>query len=112
MKIALISDSHGNLPAFNAALDDIKKERCDEIICTGDVVNLFKESLQIWQTLTHLNIPILRGNHEDYIVRYSLEKEQPHWSKTHMRPIKLVAKQLGEGIANKVAKLPISLIKS
>lgn len=38
MKIALISDIHGNLEALNATMNDIKKRNVDKIFCLGDIV--------------------------------------------------------------------------
>lgn len=37
MKIAVISDIHGNIQALEAVLDDIKKESCNKIYCLGDL---------------------------------------------------------------------------
>ena len=36
MKIAVISDIHGNLEALEAVMESIKKERCDKIFALGD----------------------------------------------------------------------------
>jgi predicted phosphodiesterase len=38
MRIALLSDVHGNLPAFRAVLDDVDSQSADEIWCLGDLV--------------------------------------------------------------------------
>jgi len=38
MKIAVISDIHGNLPALKLALKNIEKENCDTIYCLGDLI--------------------------------------------------------------------------
>ena len=38
MLIALLSDVHGNRPAFEAVLDDVDSEGADEIWCLGDLV--------------------------------------------------------------------------
>ena len=38
MKIAIISDIHGNLEALKATLKDIEKRKVDEIICLGDII--------------------------------------------------------------------------
>ena len=37
-RIALVSDVHGNLPAFKAVLEDAKDEKVDEVWCLGDLV--------------------------------------------------------------------------
>ena len=38
MRIALISDVHGNLPAFRAVLEDVQAQAPDEVWCLGDLV--------------------------------------------------------------------------
>jgi predicted phosphodiesterase len=38
VRVAILSDVHGNLPAFQAVVDDIKKEGVDAIWCLGDLV--------------------------------------------------------------------------
>ena len=36
MKIAVISDIHGNMEALEAVMDDIKKQDCEKIFVLGD----------------------------------------------------------------------------
>ena len=38
MKIAIISDIHGNLEALKATIKDIEKRKVDKIICLGDII--------------------------------------------------------------------------
>lgn len=38
MKIAIISDIHGNLEVLKATLKDINKKQVDKIICLGDTI--------------------------------------------------------------------------
>ncbi|HEY7455194.1 MAG TPA: metallophosphoesterase family protein [Thermoleophilaceae bacterium] len=38
MRIALLSDVHGNLPALEAVLADVEGEQVDEVWCLGDLV--------------------------------------------------------------------------
>ena len=38
MKIAIISDIHGNLEALKSTLKDIQKRKVDKIICLGDII--------------------------------------------------------------------------
>ena len=37
MKIAIISDIHGNMQALESILNDIKSQNCDRIFCLGDL---------------------------------------------------------------------------
>ena len=41
MRIALISDIHGNFDALKAVLEDIKKLKIDKIYCLVDIVNYY-----------------------------------------------------------------------
>lgn len=36
-RIAIISDIHGNVPALNAVLEDIKRRNIKRIFCLGDL---------------------------------------------------------------------------
>ena len=47
MKIALLSDIHGNAVALEAVLRDIDAEGVDLIICLGDVATLESSELPI-----------------------------------------------------------------
>ena len=38
MRIALLSDVHGNLPAFRSVLDDVRAHEVEEVWCLGDLV--------------------------------------------------------------------------
>ena len=38
MKIAIITDIHGNLEALKSTLNDIEKRKVDKIICLGDII--------------------------------------------------------------------------
>ena len=37
MRVAVLADIHGNLPALDAALDDIDAARVDAIVVNGDI---------------------------------------------------------------------------
>ena len=69
MKIAIFSDIHGNLPAFELMLKDM---RCvDLYISLGDVVNYGPWSNECVQLLESLkNCIKLRGNHEEFFLSY------------------------------------------
>ena len=63
-KIGVISDTHGNLPALTVALDYLDKQGCDEIIHTGDVVDIGPNSLECLQLLLERGVICLLGNHD------------------------------------------------
>ena len=62
MKIAIISDIHGNLEALKATLTDIEKRKVDKIICLGDIIAKGvhpKECIQLIRTNCEI---VLQGN--------------------------------------------------
>ncbi len=67
LRRAIVSDIHGNLPAFEAVLADIAKQHTDSIFCLGDVIGYGpqpRECLLLSRDL-HLN---LMGNHEEAVL--------------------------------------------
>ena len=74
MKIAIFSDIHGNLPAFELMLKDIG--HVDLYISLGDVVNYGPWSNECVQLLESLkNCIKLRGNHEEFFLSYQCTGE-------------------------------------
>lgn len=55
MKIAIISDIHGNATALDAVLSDIKNAVVDKIVCLGDALTLGPSPRETLETLRHLN---------------------------------------------------------
>lgn len=65
MKIAVISDIHGNYDAFVAVLNDIERVGVDQIYCLGDFVDYGPESERVSALLRERQIPTVLGNHEN-----------------------------------------------
>jgi len=64
MLLALISDIHANIPAFNAVLNAIDAINPDKIICLGDVVGYGPEPNEAIDILREREIPTVMGNHD------------------------------------------------
>lgn len=64
MKIAAISDIHGNLPALQAVLQDIDAEGVDGIVNCGDALSGPLEAAKTADLLMARGIPMIVGNHE------------------------------------------------
>ena len=64
MRIALLSDVHGNLPAFEAVLADVEAVGAEEICCLGDLVGYGAEPNQCVE-LARIRCELsLAGNHD------------------------------------------------
>ena len=62
MRIALIADIHGNLPALEAALAEIEAEQVDQIVCLGDVVSFGPQPREVIARVRALGCPVVMGN--------------------------------------------------
>jgi diadenosine tetraphosphatase ApaH/serine/threonine PP2A family protein phosphatase len=64
MKIAVLSDIHGNMDAFEKVIEDIERCRPDAVYSLGDNIGYGPEPERVIQTLIRLHIPSVLGNHE------------------------------------------------
>ena len=62
MRIALFSDTHGNLPATEAALAAIARARPDQVICLGDVAMFGPQPRETLAAIAALGCPVVMGN--------------------------------------------------
>ncbi|MEO6858327.1 MAG: metallophosphoesterase family protein [Solirubrobacteraceae bacterium] len=75
MRIAIVSDIHGNRQAFEAVLDAIAESDCDELWCLGDLVGYGADPDACVELAREHAAICLAGNH-DLGVRGSLPLEQ------------------------------------
>ena len=64
MRIAAISDIHGNLPALNAVLADIERQGVDMIVNLGDILSGPLQPAETADLLMARGLPTITGNHE------------------------------------------------
>ncbi len=69
MKIAVISDIHGNIDALNSVLKDIESENCSKILCLGDIVMAGPEP-----KITLKKIQELKKSKDFYIIQGNTDK--------------------------------------
>lgn len=77
MKIAVISDVHGNKSALDKVLDDIKQKKADKIYCLGDIAmggydpNYTIDKLFELKKEMNDDFEIIQGNTDKLIVDYN-----------------------------------------
>ena len=74
MRLAAISDIHGNLPALEAVLDDIARCRPDVTVNLGDIVSGPLWPCETADRLMALGLPTIRGNHERQLLTQPRER--------------------------------------
>ncbi len=110
MKIAILSDIHGNWPALEATAAHIEAWRPDYVIVNGDIVNRGPKSLACWEFVKNKQVQdgwlVTRGNHEDYVTQYLQPPDEiddfnqiSYWT----------FQQVGEAVAAELAALPIEV---
>ncbi|MEM7114790.1 MAG: metallophosphoesterase family protein [Chloroflexota bacterium] len=67
MKLAILSDIHGNDVALEAVLADLAKEAPAQMICLGDVATGVQPR-EVLARLRELAIPIVQGNHDAWLL--------------------------------------------
>lgn len=75
MRLALLADIHGNLPALNAVLEDAKLAGVTDYLCLGDVANLGPNPSEVLDLIKQLNCPVIMGN-TDYALISPLKISQ------------------------------------
>lgn len=72
MKTAILSDIHGNLSALRNVLEDVRKEKVDDLIILGDVIDYGMHSNEVIEVLEGIGMKVLCniwGNHEYAIMK-------------------------------------------
>jgi putative phosphoesterase len=65
MRIGIISDIHGNLPALEVVLRDIKARRLDAVYCLGDLVGYAPFPNEVIERIRAEGVPTIVGNYDD-----------------------------------------------
>lgn len=68
MRIAVLSDVHGNAIALEAVLADIATQSVDATLCLGDHVSGPMDPAGVVERLRTLSGPIISGNHDRWVV--------------------------------------------
>lgn len=106
MRLALISDIHGNLPALEAVLEDVRGRGVDEVVCLGDVANVGPYPAGCIDLLREQNIHTLQGNHELYLLG---EHVSDNWETTpEWAPVRWSLSQLTPDHLAYMRDLPVS----
>ena len=70
MKIAVLSDIHGNVEALKAIMRELEMENIKNVIIAGDIVGECPDNDEVIEIVKELNPWIIKGNKEKYILDY------------------------------------------
>jgi len=69
MRIALISDIHGNARALDQVVADIKNKNIDKLYVLGDLCYRGPEPKRSLDLVRSLNVEVIKGNADEWVVR-------------------------------------------
>ena len=91
MRLAIISDIHGNLEALRSVLGRIDESRCDEIWCLGDIVGYGADPSACIELVRERCSLVVAGNHDTTATRdqippgyNSLARQALLWTKARL----------------------------
>lgn len=68
MRIAIISDMHGNDFAFEKVEADIKSQGIDQVVCLGDAIQGGAQPAETVSRLRKMKCPVVMGNADDWLM--------------------------------------------
>ncbi len=85
MRVALISDIHGNGVALEATVADIQKSSVDRTVCLGDAIQWGPQPKETIKLLRALASPIVMGNADAWLLDATATKEAPTAAQSEAR---------------------------
>lgn len=95
MKIAVLSDIHGNIFALSQVLQEAKKDNIEKLLVLGDIVGYYYYPDKVMELLEQWQYLLIKGNHEE-LLRKVLTGELD---------IKLLDEKYGSGHRAAISKL-------
>ena len=68
MKIAVISDIHGNAFALDKVMTDLQGEAVDQIVCLGDAIQGGPQPAETVARLRQIGCPVVMGNADAWLL--------------------------------------------
>lgn len=108
MRLAVLSDIHGNAVALKAILEDCKKYNIDGYLLLGDYFDAGPQPLEVFDIINELDSTIIIGNH-DIDLRLYKEGKMDIWNKSCLYDSVLwTYKKLDKNIFDFIDSYPIA----
>jgi putative phosphoesterase len=69
MRLAILADIHSNNIALEKVLRAIHREKVDQVVCLGDVVNIGPRPREVIDRLRELDCLTIMGNHDEWMLK-------------------------------------------
>lgn len=68
MRVAVISDIHGNCIALDRVLEDLKEHPVEKIVCLGDAIQGGPQPAEVVRRLQEIDCPVVMGNADAWLL--------------------------------------------
>lgn len=109
MRLAILSDVHGNLPALEAVLADARSHRVDGYVVAGDLALGGPFPVETLECLRDLNPWMIRGNNEGYFDDYCSGAKKALRSRAQWAMLQWTYTQFDQEALDYLATLPATL---
>ncbi len=110
MRLAVLADIHGNLPALEAVVADVEHQRPDHVIVAGDLINSTPFSVEVVEFIMRRDWLVIRGNHEFYYLDFNSPRVHPDLENpSRWRALHQLNRIVPEHLGNYLAVLPDDL---
>jgi len=107
MRYAIVSDLHANLEALSAVLQNIQRERIDQVVCLGDIVGYNASPNEVVELVLDRGICSIAGNH-DRAATY--QKDAANFGALGRRAIEWTRRTLRPELTHFLGSLPSQLL--
>lgn len=104
IKVAIISDIHGNSVALKEVLKDARKNNVDDYIFSGDLVNDLPFGNETLDIVKKTSDKVLKGNKEQYLIEF--EEEKYDWKNVQFRNTRFMYDELTKENREYIKSLP------
>lgn len=110
MRIAVLADIHGNVPALEAVVADVRECRVDEVLVGGDLVGRGPQGRAVVERVRELGWRSVRGNHEEYLLAFRRREVPPEWLELdEWAAARWMAQEIGSETERWIGQLPFSM---
>lgn len=106
MKIAILSDIHGNLVALESVQKDALAQGVDKFYCLGDIVGYGPKPQECWDIIKKICEKIIQGNHEDAVASPYLEDDLSRYA---VEGVRFSRRNVSKETIEEIGKLPTKI---
>ena len=108
MKVAILSDIHGNAIALKTVLNKAASAGVEQLLVLGDLVGYYYQPATVMEMLSDWSTCILQGNHEAMLFKALSDAQYKKWVRqTYGHGIDIAIDELSEAFVTMLINAPV-----